>query len=160
MTHAGGRPTGYKEEYPEILFNLMKEGKKGAHLHAHFGITAKCFWEWRKRYPKFNEAYEKGFEECEKWWENFGRAKMLEGDEKGFKYWMAFMKRNFNWSSGTESGGAPQININNLQINNYQSKDELIQFITDELKELQIIEAEVIETTTPQISAEVPNESK
>ena len=140
----GGRPTGYKEEYPEVLFNLMKEGKKGAHLHSHFGITAKCFWEWRKRYPEFNEAYERGWEECEKYWENIGIQMIQEKDDKAFKPWIAFMNRNFGWNKNAtgEAGGNTTINVNNLQINNMQTKDELIKFIESELKELNVIEAQ------------------
>lgn len=153
-----GRPTGYKEEYPEILFNLMKEGKKGAHLHSYFGITAKCFWEWRKRYPAFNEAYERGWEECEKHWENIGIQMIQEKDDKAFKPWIAFMNRNFGWSRNQSGEGNTTINVNNLQINNNLTKEELIAQITNDLKDIQIIDVQLQTDSIPKLGVE--DESK
>lgn len=135
-----GRPFIYKDTFPEDLLTLMATGKKGAEVHAHFGISAKTFYEWVKRYPDFAEAYERGWEVCKRWWDDFGRQKMLEGDEKGFKYWKEFMAHNFGY--GRNENAQTQININHLQINNNKSKDELIQYIQAELEELQVLEAQ------------------
>ena len=140
------RPTGYKSDYPKILLDLMKDGKKGVHLHAHFGINRKTFLEWRKKYPEFEEAYEIGWEECEKWWEDFGRMKMLEGDEKGFKYWISYMNKNFGWANKGEGVGGATINIGRMNVFQGQSKNELIENIENMLKDLPInAEFEVVE---------------
>lgn len=152
MTQSNGRPSGYQPEYPQQLFDLMKQGQKGAALHAHFGISAKCFWDWKKRYPEFNEAYDRGLEECRKWWDNFGIQKMIEGDEKGYKYWRDFMANNFSVGRYGEAT-SNNINITNLQINNL-SKDELIKQLERDLKDLNILDTSFEEVKT------LPDESK
>lgn len=139
------RPAGYQASHPEELFNMMKEGKKGAHLHAHFGIHRKTFWEWLKKYPEFNEAYEKGLEHCEKHWEDIGIQMIQEKDDKAFKPWIAFMNRNFGWAKNGEMNNT--INITSVNVFQDMKKEQLIAQIQEYLQELPVIDVEFAPTS-------------
>lgn len=131
----------YKETYPEELFSLMKEGKKGAHIFSHFKVCRKTFYNWLGKYPDFKDAYERGWEECEKHWENIGIQMIQEKDDKAFKPWIAFMNRNFGWAGkGGDQAGGTQINIGNMNVFQGQTKQELIVYIQEQLKELPVID--------------------
>lgn len=138
------RPTDYRDDFPEQLTELMKEGKKGCHLFAHFGISRRTFYLWCKKHPEFHTAYEQGWELCEKWWEDHGLKMMLAGSEDGFKPWIAFMNKNFNWSNRDKSdqAGGAQINIGNINVFQEQSKEELLTYILKSVNELQIVDAQ------------------
>jgi hypothetical protein len=137
-----GRPLEYKDTYPQLVFDLMKEGKKGAYIHAALGVSRKTFYVWCKRYPEFLDAYERGWEECEKWWEEEGRRMILTKDERGFKPWKEFMTKNFGWGKNENAQTGTQININSMTVNNGQTKEELIAYIQESLKELPILDVQ------------------
>jgi len=136
------RDTDYKDSYPQELIDIMSKGAKGAPVFAHFGISRKTFYNWLNKHPAFNDAYEKGWEAAEKWWHDFGVQKMLEGDEAGYKYWQSFVAKNFGYGRNENAQAGPQINIGNVNVFQGQSKDELISFIQEGLKELNVIEAQ------------------
>lgn len=139
------KPPHYKETYPEELFLLMQKGKKGAQLHSHFNISKKTFYNWITKHPDFKEAYEKGWESCETYWERIGEQMIEEKDERGHKIWLAFMNRHFGWGKNlNESQSGTHININNLTVFQQQSKEELIEYIQKQLSELHVIEGELI----------------
>lgn len=136
------RPAEYKDEYPDELYELMVQGQKGASLHAHFGVSKRTFYNWIDKYPEFKDAYERGWEQCEKWWETFGLQKMLEGDERGYKYWKDFMAKNFGYGKGENGSGqnGAMINIGSINIFKEQSKEDIISFIEQKLVELPVLD--------------------
>lgn len=63
--HPGGRPTNYKTEYVELVFNYCLLGAKNTQLAEIFGITEITLHNWMKTYPKFFNAIKAGRDEAD-----------------------------------------------------------------------------------------------
>jgi hypothetical protein len=59
-----GRPTKYREEYPEIARKVTGEGKTLADLAELLGVNRDTLVEWQKRHPEFSVAIKLGREDA------------------------------------------------------------------------------------------------
>lgn len=108
-----GRPTKYKPEYCEQLFEHMAEGLSYETFGVQIGVTTSTLYEWEKKYSDFSEAKKSGFGACQAYWETMGRNSMRD---KSFNtaMWIYNMKCRFRKS---ESWGAldedrtPSVNV-------------------------------------------------
>lgn len=57
---AGGRPTKYKEEYPEQARKICLLGADDIKLAAYFEVNVDSIYEWKKKHPEFSEAIKNG----------------------------------------------------------------------------------------------------
>lgn len=144
MTVKRGRPSKYKDSYPEEIIKLMQQGYKDCQIYAHWKISKDTFYEWLNTYPELKQAHDQGLELCEKWWEDEGVRLMKAGENKSFNYWIAFMNRKFGWHNKNVSGDT-NINIQNMNVLQHSNKDRLIEIINEKLgflKETNVIEAD------------------
>lgn len=140
------RPTVYREEMPNEMLDMMSNGAKDSWIYARWNISKETFYTWLKEKPELKEAHEKGLALCEVWWEQKGMELMSNQDNKAFNYWIAFMNRKFGWNKNSDS--QTNINIQNMNVLNTQTRDERLEFIKNKLQELDIIDV------TPQVTDE------
>lgn len=60
MKKKRGRPTKYRREFVEVVYNILAEGKTIAHICRELGINKDTFYSWARRYPEFSDAFKKG----------------------------------------------------------------------------------------------------
>lgn len=146
-TRKVGRPSEYYPERCVELLALMKNGAKDSEIYAKWGISKVTFYEWLRTHEDLKKSHEIGLELCEAKWEELGKQGMLKESDIDFKFWIAFMNRKFGWhrdSSTTGTQNNTQINIGNINVLEGHSKDELIEYIQNQLKNIPEIECEVI----------------
>ena len=140
-----GRPPIYHDDLCTELLRLASEGKSDSQIYAKWGISKETFYHWRKEHEEFKEASEIAYELCQNYWQELGIKGMMNPKELDFKFWIAFMNRKFKWHRETEAGGNnTQININNINVLDTQSRENLITFIEANLKNTNIIDVEAI----------------
>lgn len=109
-----GRPTIYKEEYNDLVIDLMKEGASITEVAAEIGVSRQTIYDWQEANPEFLYTIKKGFELCEAWWERQGR-KNLQNKEFSYTGWYMNMKNRFKWSDRMQTDNnvtvLPTINI-------------------------------------------------
>jgi len=92
----------YRPEYCDLLIQFGERGESVVAFCAEIGVSANAFYDWRKKYPKFNQAAEISKTKACAFWERLGVNIMLnEPLTKNSKrtgdraVWMFFMKNRF-----------------------------------------------------------------
>lgn len=67
-------PSAYKDEYCQLVKDLMEDGSSFAAFRAHVGIASSTFYYWRKQHPEFDEACEVANALSVLWWELQARS--------------------------------------------------------------------------------------
>ncbi len=62
---AGGRPTDYKSEYNEQVFEMALLGLTDVQMSNVLGVTEPTFNAWKKQYPEFFKSLTRGKEEAD-----------------------------------------------------------------------------------------------
>ena len=57
-----GRPTEYRENYPEQAFKQCLNGSTDAELAVFFDVNEDTIHEWKKKHPEFSESLRRGKE--------------------------------------------------------------------------------------------------
>ena len=121
----------------------------GARLYAVLGIARSTFNKYLAEHVEFKEAYLKGKEMAQAWWEGKGIAYMEEGNRNAFGYWKTMIDRNFGLGEAApKTVTANQINIENLQINRIENKQQYLDMMTEvkaKTKELAMIDIDLLE---------------
>ena len=60
-----GRPTDYKPEYDERVFNMALLGLNDVQMAALIGTSEKTFNEWKKQHPSFLQSLTRGKEDAD-----------------------------------------------------------------------------------------------
>jgi len=136
-----GRPMLYTPGHCDALIELMAAGSFNSWIAAEWKINEDTFYDWRKKHPEFEEAYKIGLPLRTVWWEKKGMEMMANGDNKGFNFWIAFMNKHHGWSKGNEGTGGNTTNVNIQQLNVLQSKskEDLMAIIHTKLKALDMM---------------------
>jgi len=121
------RLSEYKAEYTKTLLDCMSKGMLDCEIYEVLDCAKTTFNRWKKEYPEFNEAYEKGDARCEAWWVRKMREKFEAGDDKGYKYCMAIVSKR--WGYGQTQ--APAV-TQNKQINIYGNANLIDSDATDQ----------------------------
>jgi hypothetical protein len=146
MTKPRGRPSVYKQEYPEQLIKLMSEGKLDIQVYALWDISKDTFYRWLNEYPELREAHNIGMVKCEAVYIDLAQQAMAKGDDKGFKYYISLMNNKFGWEKGAK-GQETTINIGNMNVLNQMSRPDLLQHVNLLLeKNSELIPANLLET--------------
>lgn len=89
-----GRPSGYKDEYCEVVVELGKEGKSPAQMAAHFDVCRQTIDNWKAAHPKFLEAFNRAMAHCQDWWETQAQEN-LTADRFNAAVWTKSMQARF-----------------------------------------------------------------
>lgn len=142
-----GRPTVYKDTYPDELISLMKQGWLDVQVYAEWDISKDTFYRWLREKPELQEAYDRGFAKCEAYYIRKAQEAMDNHDDKGFKYYISLMNNKFGWEKGSKaSENSTTININNMNVLQNKSRDDLLTYIKDKIiKNNDIIDVQLLE---------------
>jgi hypothetical protein len=107
-----GRPSKYKSEYCDLLIEHMK---KGFGINTFGALVDTCrdtVYEWVNVHPEFSDAYKRGREHYELFWERIGTMGTV-GQIKGFNpgSWVFIMKNRFKWTDRTETTQTHEIKL-------------------------------------------------
>jgi hypothetical protein len=82
-----GRPTKYRKAYCEQVLKHLKTGNSLASFAASIGTHRQRLWEWREKYPDFQDACISAIELSQQWWERFSlqiaTGHIFHADNKG-----------------------------------------------------------------------------
>jgi hypothetical protein len=95
---SGDNNKKYQDHYPDILAKMFSNGESVAEVCVALGISRRAFYDWVKKYPDFEEAYEMGRLHSEAWWTKLGRAGASGQVNINSTAWIFNMKNRFSWS--------------------------------------------------------------
>jgi len=111
---AGGRPSKYTDEMPQVVIDLMAEGASLAEVAAELEVSRATLSKWQHddTKPAFVEAIKRGIDLSQAWWERQGRTE-LWNSKFNHGLWYMNMKNRFNWSDRqqVEHAGAIQVHF-------------------------------------------------
>ena len=95
---AGGAPTKWRDEFPQMLIEHMRQGKSLRSFAAKIGVSVETLNVWANDKPELSEAKKRGEALSFKWWEDMG-MRAMQGKVKGFNpvVWIFAMKNRFGW---------------------------------------------------------------
>lgn len=86
----------YKPKYAKQLLNgLRKDGKSIEEVCSIWGVSTDAYADWRKKYPKFEEAHRQGDRDKRAWWFQLQR-KVASGESPGNASVINFALKNEN----------------------------------------------------------------
>ena len=93
-----GRPTDYREGYPELLEDHMGQGYTYEAFCGRVGVCKQTLYTWEQKYPEFLDAKNRGLEKGRMFWERLGLGGAA-GAIKNFNaaVWIFTMKNRFGW---------------------------------------------------------------
>ena len=133
-----GRPTKYKDEYPEMLIEHMATGLSYESFAGEVGVCKDTLYEWEKVHPAFSDSKKIGFERNRCFWEKQGvrglwdekeyddNGKLMSARSMNSTVWVFNMKNRFpkEWrdkqevestvSGSLELVGLPGINMEEI----------------------------------------------
>lgn len=113
---------------------LMAEGLAYCEIYTELKISKDLFYKWKKNYPEFEEAVSLGAEARKAFYFREARKRWLKGSDAGYKFFAAIAKDELNLvpQNGT------QVNINNINVLEGKSEQDLIEFIQAKMDRLPI----------------------
>lgn len=74
MRYGGGKMIKYLPKYCDEVIELGKEGKSTTYMIGALGISKDTFYNWRDKFPEFDEAVKMAQLFSQQWWEDLGQA--------------------------------------------------------------------------------------
>ena len=68
-----GRPSGYRDEFCEIIEDMGREGKSVAQMAARLDVSKETVYQWVKAHPEFSDAFTRARTFSQAWWEAKGQ---------------------------------------------------------------------------------------
>jgi DNA-binding XRE family transcriptional regulator len=140
------RPTKYDPKLADALLESLSKGLTKQEAAAELRISRDTMYRWAKEHSEFGTALRTGLE-----WSEAVNISILRQGALGKipKFnptaFALLMNNTFGWSKSQEGFVGTQININNMNVLQNKSNDELLKFIEEKqanLQQLGIIEAE------------------
>ena len=91
----------YCDDYPQAAIAFLGKGKSYAALAAHLDVSQRTLDNWRKAYPDFDEAVERGRDKGQAYWEQDSDDNMHNKDYSSVRY-IFKMKSQYKLKDGTE----------------------------------------------------------
>lgn len=92
-----GRPTKYKPEYCQGFIDAMAEGMSITQYAVSIGTTRQTLHSWKSNYPEFLDAYTRGVEIAEAYWEG-ELQKMMYDNKVNAPLVKLYFANRFNWT--------------------------------------------------------------
>ena len=111
-----GRPPKYRKEIAETLPEQFKDGQSVIEVCGQIGISKQTFYRWVDEHPDFSDAYKKGLELSQQWWEKLGRAGTVGKIPVNTVMWIYNMKNRFraDWNDRIQIEHSGGIDITSL----------------------------------------------
>lgn len=141
----------YKPEYCATVYKLMSAGLSETQAIAQLDTSRSTFYRWKKEYPEFKEACDAGKVQFDARHEELGVQGMMKTMDIDYQFWRDLGKYRNGWTDKTAQGAITnntQINIDQMNVLNDQSNEELLLYIKSQLEKhpelAHIIEGEVV----------------
>lgn len=130
-------------DYNQIS-KLMAEGARPFELFAALNCSEREFYQYLSQDQRLRDTFERGMPKSQTHW--FGRFKtaLATGDHKSYNYFKDLFKNEFNWNKKEDEVQKTQINIGNITVNNNKSREELIEYIQDEMIDQGLIDINAV----------------
>ena len=133
--------TAYSDKLATNLTKLMAAGFSDVQVIAEWGISKDTFYRWLRTHEELKEAHGIGKVMFDSVHESLGVEGMLRTRDIDYQFWRDLGKYRNGWADKPTQGHT-QINIDNINVLQQQSNEELIEYIKDNLE---AIEGELIE---------------
>jgi hypothetical protein len=140
----------YDPKYCVEVYKYMSGGMSETQAIAALGHSRSTFYRWKKEYPEFKEALDKGKVQFDARHEELGVQGMMKTMDIDYQFWRDLGKYRNGWTEKTGPGitNNTQINIDQMNVLNDLSNQELLMLIKSQIEqnpELQhIIEGEIV----------------
>lgn len=121
-----------KKDLPAKMFSQMAKGRTDTQVIADWGISRATFYRWLKQYPELKEAKELGEVQYEAYLDEKGLAGMTKTEDIDFQFWREMCKYKLG---RTEKQFGTQVNIENMNVFNDQSNEELLAYIKSQMEQ-------------------------
>lgn len=74
MTHAGGRPTKYREKFCQTVIEVGEQGGWVSEMAEACDVHRSSIEEWAKEHPEFSTALMRAKQKARVWFEKAGRV--------------------------------------------------------------------------------------
>jgi hypothetical protein len=141
--------TKYDPQHCVELYKKMAAGLSDTEVMAQWGISRSTFYRWIKEVPELKEAHERGKVAFDAIHEDLGRQGMLKQTDVDYQFWRDLGKYRHGWAERTGTTNNTQINIDNMNILNEQTNEELLMYIKSQMEKhpelSNIVEGEIID---------------
>lgn len=144
-------PTKYESNRCVELTKKMAAGLSDTEVIAQWGISRSTFYRWIKEHPELKEAHETGKVMFDAIHEDLGRQGMLKQMDIDYQFWRDLGKFRHGWTDKSAAGTTnnTQINIDNVNVLNEQTNEELLMYIKSQMEQnpelLEVIEGEIVD---------------
>lgn len=128
--------TEYNDKLPALLTKLMAAGFSDVQVRAEWGISKDTFYRWLRTHEPMKEAHAIGKDMFDSVHEQLGVEGMLKTRDIEYQFWRDLGKFRHGWADKNPQQGNTQINIDNVNILQQQSNEELITFINTNIEAL------------------------
>lgn len=141
-------PTKYEPKMCAEVYKYMSAGFSETQAIAQLGVSKATFYRWKKEYPEFKDAVDRGAVQFDAKHEELGVQGMMKTMDIDYQFWRDLGKFRNGWTEkSATSTNNTQINIEQMNVLNDQSNEELLAYIKAQMErnpELQhIIEGQV-----------------
>lgn len=114
----------------------MSAGFSETQTIAALGKSRSTFYRWKKEHPEFAEAVDKGAVQFDAKHEELGIQGMMKTMDIDYQFWRDLGKYRNGWTDKTANGvtNNTQINIDQMNVLNEQSNEELLIFIKSQME--------------------------
>ena len=132
------------------VYKYMAGGMSETQAIAALGTSRSTFYRWKKEHPEFAEAVDRGKVLFDAHHEELGIHGMMKTMDIDYQFWRDLGKYRNGWTDKSAGGitNNTQINIDQMNVLNDQSNEELLAYIKSQMERhpevQQIIEGEII----------------
>ncbi len=141
----------YKPEYCAQVYKYMCAGLSETQAIAALDTSRSTFYRWKKEYPEFKEACDRGRVQFDAKHEELGVQGMMKTMDIEYQFWRDLGKYRNGWTDKTAPGitNNTQINIDQVNVLNDMSNEEVLAYIKSQMEKhpelAHIIEGEIVE---------------
>jgi len=128
----------YDPKFCVDIYKKMAAGMSDTQVMAQWGISRSTFYRWEKEHPELKEAKEKGRVAFDAIHEDLGIQGMLKQSDVDYQFWRDLGKFRHGWTDKPTSSSTmnTQINIEQMNVLNEQTNEELLSYIKSKLQEI------------------------
>lgn len=129
-------PTDYKPAFCAEVYKFASAGLSETKIIAQLDVSRSTFYRWKKEHPEFKDAVERGAVKFDARHEELGEQGMLKTMDIDYQFWRDLGKYRNGWTDKVTSGvtNNTQINIDQMNVLNEQSNEELLAFIKSQME--------------------------
>ena len=125
--------TKYEPKVCADVYKFMSAGFSETQAMAQLGVSRGTFYRWKKEFPEFKEAVDRGSVQFDAKHEELGIQGMMKTMDIDYQFWRDLGKYRNGWTEKT-SAGTTNINIDQMNVLNNQTNEELLLYIKSQME--------------------------